>query len=354
MGDHAEARLRLDPVGARAAAVAGPARAQPRGQGAPPRLPGDAPAGHLPPRVARDAAFKALGNLTPSFAVDTDGVRVYVDTADQEISRLVYIFGLYDKPLMTLAFSALAQVGGPASLEGKRLLDLGANIGTTTLNAVANLRAEGAYCFEPDPANFRNLEVNIAANGLRERVAAFPVALSDVTGKASLARSPDNAGDHRVVADGVADGEVIEVEAARLDDLVEAGEVDLDRVGVAARRPGTRGPAARRRREAARAGDPRGRRVLAGRAPRRRRARAVRRARLGCLHPVRGSGRARRRSSRRGPADRRARVRRGAARRARRAHRPAALAQERPVRPVGAWRDPAKSEFSTIPRTARK
>src|ERR687896_1731357 len=82
--------------------------------------------------VARDAAFKALGNLTPSFAVETDGVRVYVDTRDQEISRLVYIYGLYDKPLMTLAFSALRELGGPADLEGMRLLDLGANIGTTT------------------------------------------------------------------------------------------------------------------------------------------------------------------------------------------------------------------------------
>ena len=183
--------------------------------------------------VARDAAFKALGNLTPSFAVDTDGVRVYVDTADQEISRLVYIFGLYDKPLMTLAFSALAQLGGPVDLEGKRLLDLGANIGTTTLNAVANLRAEGSYCFEPDPTNFRNLEVNIAANGLGERVEAFPVALSDSAGTVRLARSPDNAGDHRVVGAGATGDDVIEVDAARLDDLVEAGEVDLDRVGVA-------------------------------------------------------------------------------------------------------------------------
>jgi FkbM family methyltransferase len=186
--------------------------------------------------VARDAAFKALGNLTPSFAVETDGVRVYVDTADQEISRLVYIYGLYDKPLMTLAFSALEQLGEASGLDGKRLLDLGANIGTTTLTAVSNFRAEGAYCFEPDPGNFRNLEVNLAANGLGDRVQAFEVALSDTDGTLKLARSESNAGDHQVLAggEGVAgDRELVEVRAARLDTLVEAGEVDLDRVGVA-------------------------------------------------------------------------------------------------------------------------
>jgi FkbM family methyltransferase len=183
--------------------------------------------------VARDAAFKAAGNLTPSFAVDTDGVRIYVDTADQEISRLVYIFGLYDKPLMTLAFSALGQLGGPEDLCDRYLLDLGANIGTTTLTAVACFEAAGAYCFEPDATNFRNLEVNIAANRLGPTVTAFETALSDEAGNVRMARSPENAGDHRVVAAAGGDGETIEVRAARLDDLVESGEVDLDRVGVA-------------------------------------------------------------------------------------------------------------------------
>jgi FkbM family methyltransferase len=186
--------------------------------------------------VARDAAFKALGNLTPSFAVDTDGIRLYVDTADQEISRLVYIYGLYDKPLMTLAFSALGQVGGPADLQGKWLLDLGANIGTTTLTAVANFGAEGAYCFEPDPTNFRNLEVNVAANGLGERVRPFEVALSDAEGTVRLARSATNAGDHQVVSSAEAsagDRELVDVTATLLDTLIEAGKVELDRVGVA-------------------------------------------------------------------------------------------------------------------------
>jgi FkbM family methyltransferase len=186
--------------------------------------------------VLRDAAFKALGNLTPSFAVDTDGVRVHVDTADQEISRLVYIYGLYDKPLMTLAFSALDQLGGRPAFEGTSLLDLGANIGTTTLTATACFGAGGSYAFEPDPVNFRNLAVNLAANGLDDSVKAFELALTDGAGTVALERSPTNAGDHRVRAGDLAcepGREAIEVRAARLDDLVEGGEIDLGRVSLA-------------------------------------------------------------------------------------------------------------------------
>jgi FkbM family methyltransferase len=190
--------------------------------------------------VLRDAAFKAVGNITPSFAVETDGVRVYVDTSDQEISRLVYIFGLYDKPLMTLAFSALRQLGGPADLDGRHLLDLGANIGTTTLTAVACFRAQGSYAFEPDPINFRNLSVNVAANRLGERAHAFELALSDEAGTVTFERSEWNAGDHRVRSSEGASAdafdesgrELIEVRSARLDELIEAGEVDLDRIGA--------------------------------------------------------------------------------------------------------------------------
>jgi FkbM family methyltransferase len=193
------------------------------------------PEGTTRPAVLRDAGFRALANLTPSFAVEADGVRIHVDTSDEEISRLVFIYGLYDKPLMTVAFSALSQLGGPADLSGRRLLDLGANIGTTTLTATACFAAEGSYAFEPEPANFRTLAVNVAANGLGERVAAFEVALSDRPGAVELERSPTNAGDHRVrAASEPADPhrETVEVRAARLDDLVETGDVDLDRVGL--------------------------------------------------------------------------------------------------------------------------
>ncbi len=56
--------------------------------------------------------------------------------------------------------------------------DVGANVGLYSLYA-ANLfpGAVRAVCFEPEPMNFARLNQNIAANGLSERMIAYPVGL---------------------------------------------------------------------------------------------------------------------------------------------------------------------------------
>ena len=99
------------------------------------------------------------------------------------------------------------------------------------------LRRRGLVRVEPDPVNFRNLNVNLAANGLDQAVDAFELALSDEDGTTTLERSPSNAGDHRVRASADppagAPRETVEVGAGTLDGLIGAGRVDLDRVALA-------------------------------------------------------------------------------------------------------------------------
>ena len=191
--------------------------------------------------AARDLAFRLARNFTSNLAIDVDGVRFHLDTEGREVSRIVFIFGLYDRPVMEAAFAALAHNGGPADFEGRLFLDMGANIGTATLTAVAHFGAGGGYAIEPDPANFRTLSVNLAANHHSDRVTAFRLALSDRAGRVEFARSELNFGDHRVrVAEGAGSDdlgesgrEVIEVEGITLDELVSSGEVDLSEVGLA-------------------------------------------------------------------------------------------------------------------------
>lgn len=197
--------------------------------------------GPLGRAALRDLAFRLAGNYTPSFAIDVDGVRFHLDTADREVSRIIYIYGLYERPAMAATFEALRRNGGGSDLDGGLLLDLGANIGTATLTAVAHFGAGGGFAFEPDPANFRTMRLNLEANGLADSVRGFQVALSDRTGTVEFERSEMNFGDHRVrVADGARvddlgepGREVIEVPATTLDELVAAGEVDLERVALA-------------------------------------------------------------------------------------------------------------------------
>jgi len=197
--------------------------------------------------VLRDAAFKALGNLTPSFAVDTDGVRVHVDTADQEISRLVYIYGLYDKPLMTLAFSALGQLGGRPAFEGTSLAANGLDDSVKGVRARAHRRRRdggaGALADQRrrSPGAGRRPRLRARTRGDR--------------GAGRTARRPGRGGR------------------------------DRPRPGLTrlARRSGPRGPAAGGRDVAARAPDPGRRRVLAGRTARGRRLSALPRARRGAF-----------------------------------------------------------------------
>jgi FkbM family methyltransferase len=191
--------------------------------------------------AARDLAFRLARNFTPGFSIEVDGARYHLDTADQGVSRILFIYGLYDRPVMEAAFSALAHNGGPSDLEGRAFLDMGANIGSATVLAATHFAAGGGYAFEPDPDNFRTLRLNLEANGLSESVRAFRLALSDSAGRVEFERSDLNYGDHRVrVAGSAADDAlnestraVIEVEATTLDQMVDRGDVDLSDVGLA-------------------------------------------------------------------------------------------------------------------------
>jgi FkbM family methyltransferase len=103
---------------------------------------------------------------------------------------------------------------------GGTLLDAGAHIG---LISIAVARACPARClaFEPAPANYQLLCRNVASQRLEPRIETYEVALDAENGRAQLALSRDNSGDHRLLRHARADsGLSVEVACARLDDLI--------------------------------------------------------------------------------------------------------------------------------------
>jgi FkbM family methyltransferase len=191
--------------------------------------------------IARDYVYRAVAPLVPSFEIQSGDARFVLNTDDKEVSRILFCRGEYDRPLLTLVHDLLGRLGDqPFSLADRVFLDIGANLGSATVEATVHFGAAGGVAFEPDPVNFSFLERNLAANGLLDRVDAHRLALSDRTGSVSFELSPDNAGDHRVRLDapratelGEADRQVVEVEATTLDALCDAGTVELGRVGLA-------------------------------------------------------------------------------------------------------------------------
>lgn len=74
---------------------------------------------------------------------------------------------------------------------GMVVLDLGAFVGRYSLFAARRVGPSGrVYAFEPDPRNFPFLAGNIAANGMQDRVLAFPYAVAERSGTKTLFLDP--------------------------------------------------------------------------------------------------------------------------------------------------------------------
>lgn len=189
----------------------------------------------------RTEVFDLLRPFAPSVAVELDGLRYYVDTNDFGLSRIVFAQGSYDQDVMAEAFAIIKALSGQSRLlEGRTFVDIGANIGTSTIPAIKVFGAAEGIAFEPEPQNYRLLRCNLLANDLDDRVQAHRLGLSDRTGWAALELAPNDSGDHRVrLRNDLADGPYHEssrpaqdIVLARLDDVVADHAIDVGRIGV--------------------------------------------------------------------------------------------------------------------------
>jgi FkbM family methyltransferase len=99
---------------------------------------------------------------------------------------------------------------------GDLVIDAGANIGNHTVFFAGACDCR-VLAFEPVPEAFRLLEKNIADNGLSELVTAYPIALGDREGRASIDLS---AATHNLGGASLRAG-AGEVTVRRLDDIIE-------------------------------------------------------------------------------------------------------------------------------------
>lgn len=107
---------------------------------------------------------------------------------------------------------------------GGTYLDVGANIGLTTIPVAQNPHV-ACKAFEPAPRNFRYLSQNIAANCRHGNVDLFNLALFDRRTIMTMGLAPRNSGDARIRpdrADGAGElaSRTVTVPAERLDDVL--------------------------------------------------------------------------------------------------------------------------------------
>ena len=182
--------------------------------------------GHLPWGV-REAALEGLLKRAGNREVlermaRQEGITVF--GCDGEFGRVVSsnadhaVLGRYAKT-GTFASKANGFFNTFFGSAGGTYLDIGANIGLTTIGLSRNPLIS-CIAFEPDPTNFRNLTDNVQRNCIHGNVTLHQLALLDKAGPLRFSLASDgNLGDHRIAA-GSETRETIEVMGARLDDVV--------------------------------------------------------------------------------------------------------------------------------------
>ncbi|MGH9121170.1 MAG: FkbM family methyltransferase, partial [Acidimicrobiales bacterium] len=128
-----------------------------------------------PVLLARHTAFWLLRQVTPVAMVEGDGMRYLVRT-DDVLGLRLWVSRHFEQDLMA---SALEFAGG---VEGRTFVDVGANLGTSTIPALKVFGADRVVAFEPMPSNCELLRCNLVLNGVEDRVDVHQVAVSDHDG----------------------------------------------------------------------------------------------------------------------------------------------------------------------------
>lgn len=133
---------------------------------------------------------------------------------------------------MRLFFRLSAKYYGIKPRSGGYFLDIGANIGTTSIWVSRNIRPQmQVISFEPDPANYQLLEINRILNACTE-MTIENLALSDKQGTAGLVTCSGNSGQSRIVTDGLSGNgqKASVVRTVRLDEYLRERNIEPQQI----------------------------------------------------------------------------------------------------------------------------
>jgi FkbM family methyltransferase len=171
--------------------------------------------------ASRKAFVNLAGTFTPYVVAEVDELLFFVSTADKLGRSLFAHQRRQDLDVLQRSLAILAEHGGRPPSEST-LLEVGANIGTTTVSAIRRFGFKKVVALEPEPGNFRLLQLNLLANDAAAQVELLQVAASDRSGPVRLTVSSRSSGVHTVVpADEAHIPGTIPTQAVSLDDLAD-------------------------------------------------------------------------------------------------------------------------------------
>lgn len=135
------------------------------------------------------------------YLVVGDREKYVVSTRDKVIGRELFLHGEFDFQKLVTALAILRREGHPAP---RHLIDVGANIGTILIPALARGLVESATAIEPHPENLKLLRANLALNGVTDKARVLAQAVGAESGVTLFLReSSSNSGNHSVGDAGI-------------------------------------------------------------------------------------------------------------------------------------------------------
>ena len=185
---------------------------------------------------ARTSFLETAQDYTPLVAVDSQGGRYLVSTSDDGVGKSLFVRGARSEMrLLDRSLQVLGALGLDNGIRDGAFVDVGANIGTTTITAMHSHGFARAIACEPEPHNQQLLELNLVANGLEDRVEICRAAVGDRAETVQLRVERFRSGAHEVYFPGPPmrperGNVLIDVKQVSLDSLASTGTLDPARV----------------------------------------------------------------------------------------------------------------------------
>lgn len=146
----------------------------------------------------KTSSFSELAQWTDIAHVEKNGIEFFVYTRDERIGLDVFKTGNYADKNLLKALTIIESFS--CDVRNGIFVDIGANIGTVAISAIIIAGFSKVIAIEPEPGNYKLLQLNCVANNLTDQIDLFNIALSDSDEELFFELSPTNYGDHRVSA----------------------------------------------------------------------------------------------------------------------------------------------------------
>ena len=181
-------------------------------------------------KMLRSITFDALAAVSQGryFLVSDARKRPIVLNLDDEvISRELFAKGEFDAEKLQMCVELLNTKQCFDRNKDSLIVDVGANIGTVTMDALTSGLFNRAVAIEPHPTNYKLLLANIVLNQLAGQVHCVNAAAASPDSPAlRLSLSPTNFGDHKIVDKAQVGNTSVIVPSVTCDSLIEHDDFD--------------------------------------------------------------------------------------------------------------------------------